>query len=347
MSKILTFDTHIDIPWPEKTAEGLPAWKITDPDDLSSLWQSETKRRFTLPKAQEGGLDAVCLVAYSPQGPLTKEGHEAAWKRVNAMLKTIQEIPLSSSSYKVKLCLSADDVNQAFNEKYFSITPVIENGYVIGENIENIQILSEAYGVRYITLTHNGHNLLADSAIPKGNDKNIMHGGLSELGKEAIKSMNKAGIVVDISHASRDSMMQAVSHSDVPVVASHSSIKALCDHPRNLDDKQLQALAEAGGVVQITAMSPFLKRGGGATLAEFMAHIRYAVDLIGIDHVGLSSDFDGGGGIKGWSDASQTAQVTKALEIAGFDNSEIRALWGGNMLRLLKQAEIYSQTAKK
>lgn len=336
----LTFDTHIDIPWREKTAEGLPVWEKPEAGDLASLWSLETKRRFTIPKAQKGGLTSVCLAAYCPQGPLTKEGHEAAWKRVNAMLEVIHSIPQEGHGDKiVAICTQAGSIIQAVNEKKISITPVIENGYVIGDDPSRIGFLSQTYGVRYMTLTHNGHNLLADSAVVKGGEV-TKHGGLSLLGKEVIKEMNRAGILVDISHGAYETMMQAVSCSDVPVFASHSCVKALCDHPRNLDDRQIETLAEAGGVIQITAMSPFLKKGGGGTLDDLISHILYAVKLVGIEHVGLSSDFDGGGGVEGWSNAGDTGQVTQALKNAGFNESERQALWGGNMLRLLRQAEL-------
>ncbi|MDF7674575.1 dipeptidase [Acetobacteraceae bacterium ESL0709] len=337
----LTFDTHIDIPWPEKTPEGLPVWERTDETERTSLWDANTKRRFTIPKARMGGLTSVCLTAYSPQGPLTDEGHQAAWKRVNAMLQAICSIPQEApEGESVSLCIKADDIIQTVSDGGISITPVIENGYPLGEDPARVAFLAQSYGVRYITLTHNGHNLLADSAVVKGGEI-TKHGGLSSLGREVIGEMNRNGVLVDISHGAVETMMQAVTCSAVPVFASHSCVRALCDHPRNLTDRQLEVLADAGGVVQITAMSPFLKRGGGGTLEDLMAHIRYAVELVGVEHVGISSDFDGGGGIKGWVDASETAHVTQALEKAGFDKSEQQALWGGNMLRLLAQAELY------
>lgn len=334
----LAFDTHIDIPWPERTPEGLPAW---EGGSLEQAWLSAGEeageRCFTLPKAQTGGLNAACLAAYVPQGPLSQEGHEAAWRRVQAMLTVIHNLGKRPGS-SARLAVTAADVRRAAADGKVAVVPVVENGYAVGEDPARLEELARKFSLRYMTLTHNGHNALADAAVaplePAGR-----HGGLSAVGREMIAVMNKTGVLIDVSHAAKTTMMQASELSETPVFASHSCIRTLCDHARNLDDEQLHRLKETGGLVQITAMPPFLRKGGGGDMKDLMAHVRYAVERLGVEHVGLSSDFDGGGGIEGWRDASQTRAVTQALEAEGFDPSEIAALWGGNMLRLLEQAE--------
>lgn len=332
---LLMIDTHIDIPWEEKTAEGLPSWAMQDQADIA---MRETERRFTLPKAEAGGLGAACLAAYTPQGPLDEAGHEAAWRRVQAMLEAMREmVPLYVPGRAV-LCRTAQEVRQTAEDGKVALVPVMENGYPLADDPSRIGYLARYHGVRYMTLTHNGHNLLADSAVVRQGPEEA-HGGLSALGREVIGEMNRHGVLVDVSHASRRTMMQAVECSTVPVFASHSCARALCDHPRNLDDRQLDALKASGGLIQITAMGPFLRRGGGGTLTDFVEHALYVIRRIGVEHVGISSDFDGGGGIEGWQDASETHHLRAALEQTGLDETEIRAVCGGNMLRLMEKAE--------
>ncbi len=193
-------------------------------------------------------------------------------------------------------------------------------------------------------MTHNGHNALADSANPRGDlgDPAAEHGGLSALGRAAIAMLNRLGMLVDVAHVSRAAMFQAAESSRTPVVSTHSCIRALCDHPRNLDDAQLDALRDVGGVVQVTAVSAFLKpnaKPDEVTLADFADHIDHAVRRIGIQHVGISSDFDGGGGFAGWRDAGDSANVTAELVRRGYGPAELALLWGGNFLRILRIAE--------
>jgi membrane dipeptidase len=201
-----------------------------------------------------------------------------------------------------------------------------------------------ALGARYMTLTHNGHNELSDSSVPRKDlgDPPELHGGLSDFGRAAIERMNRLGMMVDISHVSKLATLQAIETSRTPVIATHSSVRALCDHPRNLDDEQLDALAASGGVAQITLVSFFLRAGkkeAEVTVADFADHIDHAVQRMGIGHVGIGSDFDGGGGVVGWRDAGESANVTAELMRRGYDQPAIAALWGGNFLRLLRLAE--------
>jgi len=263
----------------------------------------------------------------------------------------------------------------------------IENGYVIGTDLSLLETYHEL-GARYITLAHNGHNDIADSANRRENlgDVESEHDGISAFGEEVIAEMNRLGIMVDVSHISKAAMLDAVRLSRAPVIASHSSTRALADNPRNMDDEQLRALGDNGGVLQTVALGAFVSDAAGARNSEiravrtdlglaprggvdltdlsesqraeyvrrmtqidqewppvgvamFVDHIDHAVELIGIDHVGISSDFDGGGGVEGWNDASETLNVTLELVRRGYTEEEIAKLWGGNLLRVLREVE--------
>ena len=245
-------------------------------------------------------------------------------------------------------------------------------------------------GARYSTLAQGGHNEMADSSTPRENlgDGDTEHDGVSEFGEAVIAEMNRLGIMVDVSHISKAASLDAMRLSRAPVIASHSSTRALRDHPRNMDDEQLQALKENGGVMQtvafrnyvkedppekiaardsiraafgITGFAAFQCRTGegrdayrqqmdaldetwpGPNVQDFVDHIDYAVGLIGIDHVGISSDFDGGGGVDGWDDASESFNVTLELVRRGYSEEEIAQLWGMNLLRVLREVERVAQ----
>ena len=328
---LLTIDTHVDIPWPDRGdfATGAPA------------------RRVDLPRMRAGGLGAACLVAYVGQDARDAAGHAAASSRALDMLGVIAR---AGECAGVQVCDTAAAVRAAHAAGDIAIIPAVENGYAVGEDLSLIARF-RALGARYMTLTHNGHNQLADSARPMHhlNDPESLHGGLSALGRDAVAEMNRLGMLVDVSHTARTTMMQAVELSRAPVFASHSCVRALCDHPRNLDDGQLDALKACGGVIHITAMDAFLRprdvrERRAVTVADFVDHIDYAVKRIGIAHVGISSDFDGGGGIRGWADASQSGNLTAELHSRGYDNGQIAALWGENFLRILGQAEEVART---
>jgi microsomal dipeptidase-like Zn-dependent dipeptidase len=221
-------------------------------------------------------------------------------------------------------------------------------------------------GARYVSLAHNGHNQFSDSNTGEF-DKTSKHNGISELGKQLIEKMNYFGIMVDISHPSKEAIRQTIAHSKAPIIASHSSARALSDHPRNLDDEQLQWVKESGGVVQTVALGTFINKEKNAAfkkakdsllklnpeavletikksnppvnVSDFVDHIDYIKNKIGIDHVGISSDFDGGGGIEGWKDASETFNVTLELVKRGYTDEEIAKIWSGNLLRVLEETQ--------
>lgn len=322
----LSLDTHIDIPWPHTPTP------FTD-----------SSRHVDFPKMLAGGMNAGCFVAYLPQGPRSKADCDAAAQRCTDMLQTIADTARGDAGFAVRLCPTADAVEAAFAAGQLAVVPAIENGHGIGDDLSRIAQW-RAMGVVYITVTHNGHNLLADSANPRRDlgDSDSLYGGLSPLGREAIAEMNRCGVLVDVSHLSRASMLQAAELSSVPVVATHSCAGALCAHARNLDDVQLDALRDCGGVVQVTAMPPFLRfkgRSETVNVADLADHVDYIVKRIGLAHCGISSDFDGGGAISGWRHAGETGNVTAELVRRGYSAEEIAALWGGNFLRAMRQAQ--------
>ena len=322
---LLTIDTHIDIPWPEGPA-----------------FLDQTKRRVDLAKMRQGHLVAGCFAAYVPQGPRTAEAEDAAFARAVAMLEAIGGM----AGTQARVCGSAHAIEQAHRDGATVIVPCVENGMAIGAEVGRLAAFARL-GARYMTLTHNGHNALADSSNPRADlaDGPALHGGLSPLGRAAIAEMNRLGMVIDIAHVSKDAMLQAAEASRTPVMSTHSCVRALCDNPRNLDDAQLDALRDVGGMVNITAVSGFLKAGAKpdqVTPSDYVDHIDYAVRRIGLAHVGISSDFDGGGGFSGWRDASESAAMTAELVARGYDAEAIAALWGGNFLRILRRAEAAS-----
>ena len=321
-TRLLTIDTHIDIPWPEAAG-----------------FFEDGKRRVDLPKMRRGGMAAGCFAAYVPQGPRTPAAHEAAYTRALDMLEAIRRM----GQLPARLCEAADDIEAAHADGLTAIIPAVENGYACAGEPARLRRFREL-GARYMTLTHNGHNDFADSSNPRPDlgDAAELHGGLSAAGREAIAEMNRLGMVVDIAHVSKKAMLQAAEASRTPVMSTHSCIRALCDNPRNLDDEQLDALRDVGGVVQITAVSHFLRTGKNSqqvTCADYVDHVDYAVRRIGLEHVGISSDFDGGGGFRGWHDAAESANLTDELQRRGYGEPEISALWGGNFLRVLRLAE--------
>jgi membrane dipeptidase len=324
---LLTIDSHIDIPWPPGP----------------SPFQ-DGPRRVDLPKMRRGGIGAGCFAAYIPQGRLDAAGFAQSHDRAIAMLKAIRAMgEPAGTAIPGRIATSVAEIEAARLDGAVAIIPAVENGHAMGEDVGNLD-LYRALGARYMTLTHNGHNALSDSSVPRKDleDAPTLHGGLSALGHEAIARMNRLGMMVDVSHVSKPGMLQAVQASRTPVIATHSCMRALCDHPRNLDDEQLDALGASGGVVQVTLVSFFVKAGkreAEVTLSDFADHIDHAVARIGIDHVGIGSDFDGGGGVVGWRDASESANVTAELMRRGYDQPAIAALWGGNFLRLMRIAE--------
>ena len=392
--RAITIDTHDDIPG----NFGTPG--VMDPGERSE------SRQVDLPKMREGGLDVAFFVVYVGQprganGGLDAEGYAAALDAAMQKFNGIHRLAEEMHPEEIGLATSADDVERLVAEGKLVAAIGVENGYPMGEDLSLIARFKEL-GAGYMGITHNGHNQLGDSQTPgwyetDDDPDRPLHGGLSELGRQAVAEMNRQGIMVDISHAGRQTMLDALEVSQAPVMASHSSARALRDHGRNLDDEQLLALKENGGVIQTVAFANYVKDlgarndaigalreelglGGGrggrggrggepemtaeertareaaqaefdrrmvdidaryptTTVADVVDHVDYMVELIGIDHVAISSDFDGGGGVEGWDDASETFNVTLELVRRGYTEEEIAKIWGGNTLRVWREVE--------
>jgi len=370
--KTIVLDTHVDIPLNYATHE-------VDPGGF-------TQAQVDLPKMRAGGLDAAFFIVYTPQGPLTSEGYAAAYNIAKTRFKAIHRF-ISAYPEEISLAKSARDVKSIARSGRKVALIGVENLFPLGAEIDQASVNTLATkGVRYAGITHFGHNQFGDSSNPneKLGDEAEKYGGLSPLGRELVGLLNNAGIMVDVSHAGKKTMMQAAALSVAPIIASHSGVKAIADSPRNLDDEQLLALKENGGVAQIVALDVYVKpfteaqstfreelrkelrletseqRSAApedvladyeakleaiwaieprATIADFVDHIDHAVKIAGIDHVGIASDFDGGGGIDGWEDASETLNVTRELVKRGYTAKEIEKIWSGNLLRVLSSVE--------
>jgi len=350
-----TLDTHDDINVKNFT------------DSLNYTQNLDTQ--VNLPKMQAGALDVAWFIVYTGQGELTPEGYKKAAENAQAKFDAIHRLVEVYGKNKIALATTSKEVDslRKIGKKVAMIG--VENAFPIGENIEEVARYY-AMGARYMSLAHNGHNQFSDSNTGEF-DNTAKHNGISELGKQIIEKMNYYGIMVDISHPSKEAIRQTIAHSKAPVIASHSSARALSDHPRNLDDAQLQWVKDSGGVVQTVALAAFLNKEKAAThkkakdsllkvdpnadlaalkatyppvnVSDFVDHIDYIKNKIGIDHVGISSDFDGGGGIEGWKDASETFNVTLELVKRGYSEEEIAKIWSGNLLRVLDRVQAVAQ----
>ena len=316
---ILTLDTHCATPmfFPQNVN-----FSARDPRILVDLH-----------KMTEGRQDATIMVAYLPQNSEQWQGIKGE-KRAFAddIFDKIEQIVAQNANY-LALALTPRQLwdNKRAGKK--SIMMGIENGLALDGDIKNIRHFKER-GIVYITLCHNGDNDICDSA--RGSET---HGGVSPFGQEVIREMNRLGIMVDLSHAHERSFYDALEISATPIVCSHSSARALCDHPRNLTDDQMRALAAKGGVCQITLYNGFLKKDGQATILDAMQHLDHAIQVMGIDHVGLGTDFDGDGGILGLSNSSELTNFTRQLLARRYSQEDIQKIWGGNFLRIMQQVQ--------
>jgi membrane dipeptidase len=388
--KVMTVDTHVDI----------NVRNFTD----SVNYTQRLNTQVNLPKMEEGGLDVAWFIVYTGQDSLTESGYEAAEANALGKFEAIHRLCEEIAPDRIGLATTAAEARKIYSSGKKVAMIGVENAFPMGTDLTNIEKYHRL-GARYVSLAHNGHSQFSDSNTGEA-DGIWLHNGLSELGKEAVNEMNRVGIMIDISHPSREAVMQMLALSKAPIIASHSSARALCDHSRNLDDEQLQRLKANGGVVQAVALAgyvdaaksaareaymkgimakvadslgvPWYDRSEFRNLAkaeqdafmaaiprvmaladslaskqadappavnvpDFVNHIDYMVDLIGIDHVGISSDFDGGGGIEGWSDASETFNVTLELVKRGYSEEDIAKLWGGNLLRVLDQVQALAE----
>ena len=395
--RVITLDTHNDI----------------EPENFTAT-KNYTQRLDTqvnLPKMIEGGLDASFFIVYVGQpdpkrepDSLSPAGYDRAYKEAVEKFDAIHRLTEQIAPGKIGLALTADDVRTiaASGRKVALIG--VENAYPIGEDLRRVKEFFDRGG-RYMSLAHNGNNQLSDSNTGE-RDGYSWKNGLSPMGERVLAEMNRLGIMVDVSHPSRGSMLRAVELSKAPIIASHSAVRALADVPRNMDDEMLKALAKNGGVIQIVGLGSYIKvpkpdsparaaaltalrkvfsvpepaprqasgapgstramdeaiaalpaarkaqfdaklaeinrtlpAGPPATVKDFVNHIDYVVKLIGIDHVGISSDFDGGGGLADWKDATETFNITLELVRRGYTEDQIGKIWSGNLLRVMDEVQ--------
>lgn len=387
---VITLDTHIDI----------DVKNFTD----SVNYSQRLDNQVNLPKMKEGGLDVAWFVVYTRQDSLNEQGYKKAFENAMSKFDAIHRLVNEYAPDEIEIALTSDDVRKIHAKKKKVAMIGVENGYSIGTDLANIKKFYDL-GARYMSLAHQGHSQLADSNSGE-NDSIWLHNGLSELGKQTIAEMNKYGIMVDLSHPSKEANIQAIKLSKAPVIASHSSARALCDNSRNLDDEVLELIRENNGVVHAVALSSFvnaekakkyndyrneiakkildsmqvkwldredMKKASqeeieafytaiqkirltvekiigndknvpeNVAVADFVDHIDYLVKRMVIDHVGIGSDFDGGGGIEGWNDASETFNVTLELMRHGYTENEISKLWSENLLRVLDDVQKVAQ----
>lgn len=388
--KVITIDTHDDINVANFTHE--------------RNYTQDLNTQITLPKMEEGGLDVSWLIVYTGQGELSPEGYAGAYENAMSKFQAIHRLVNEIAPDQIELATTSDEVREIVKKGKKVAMIGVENAYPIGTELENVEKFYNL-GARYMSLSHNGHSQLCDSNTGEA-DGEWLHGGLSDLGKEVVQEMNRLGMMIDVSHPSKESMRQMIEISEAPIIASHSSARALCDHSRNLDDEQLEWLKQNGGVVQTVAFSSYVSTekhnaynaavneainrvGAGmdfqvvtrdsvrsmdnetreayynrfrevrkaaaseiekvkenvppVDVSDFVDHIDYLVQKIGLDHVGISSDFDGGGGIEGWNDASESYNVTLELVRRGYTEEQIAKLWGENLLRVMDEVEAVAE----
>ena len=382
--RVMTLDTHVDI--------SPTAFRRDSTNYVTGI----ARNQVDIPKMEAGGLDAAFLIVYVGQARTIDSATMAsAYAQAMEKFAAVHRLTDSLAPTRVGLARTADEARRIHASGRKVIFIGIENGFSVGTDLSRIRQFAELGG-RYMSLAHNGHSQFSDSNTGE-RDGVWMWNGLSPLGRQAIAELNKWGVMIDISHPSKQSMMQTLELTQAPIIASHSGVRALCNHSRNLDDEQLLGMKRNGGVVQLVAFNSYVKcnpvrdaerqaaidalrRQYGvtgtnprevqvsvqalpeerrnaylaaqeditarrypadpmATVADFANHIDYAVKLIGIDHVGISSDFDGGGGVEGWSDATETFNVTLELVRRGYTEAQIGKLWSGNLLRVLTDVQ--------
>ncbi len=379
--RVIAVDTHVDIPANYGT------------DAYDPMKPGARGQQVHLPTQVEGGLDATFLIVFVGQGELGVQGYSKALSDAMIKFSAIHKVTEKMYPDKWELATTANDVRRitAAGKKVALIG--IENGYPMGEEIDLLDVFYD-YGARYFGHTHIGHNQLGDSSMSltrELTEPKPLHGGLSALGKQAVKRCNELGIMNDVSHAGKQTSLDIIANSKAPVIASHSGVNGVFKHPRNLSDEELLAIKKNNGVVQMVAFDTYLRavpKGKTDAMASLWVefgikdfgdmgkltpeqitsyrtksdaielqfpkagikdladHIDYTVKLIGIGHVGIASDFNGGGGILGWSGAGETFNVTLELAKRGYTEQQIEKIWGGNLLRVLADVEKYAAKTK-
>ena len=367
--EIVSIDTHTDTPL-----------NFLDSTFDIGKWNDFEKShtRVDFPRMKAGRLDASFMAVFIGQGPRTEEGNLNAKNRALQIFKALHE-KVALYPDQAEIALHPDDVYKIKKSGKSTVFIGVENGYPIGHDLN---MIDEFYnlGARYITLCHTKSNDICDSSTDK---KGPEYNGLSEFGEQVVKEMNRIGMMVDVSHISDSSFFDVLKLTKAPVIASHSSVRAICDNPRNFSDEMLEALKENGGVIQICILSDYIKtpppypeRDSAfsalrkkyndfdglsekerqkaheewraldlkypkelATVSDVVDHIDYVVNKIGVDYVGIGTDFDGGGGVNGCKDVSEMKNITIELLKRGYTKEEIKKIWGENFLRVFREVE--------
>lgn len=367
--EIVSIDTHTDTPL-----------NFLDPDFDIGKWNSfeETYTRVDFPRMKAGRLDASFMAVFIGQGKRTKEGNENAKNRALEIFNALNS-KVNNYTDQAKIAYNANDVYRIKKSGKSTVYIGVENGYPIGQDIN---MVSELYklGARYITLCHTKNNDICDSSTDK---EGTEHNGLSEFGEKVVSEMNNLGMMIDVSHISDSAYYDVLKLSNAPIIASHSSVRHICNNPRNFSDEMLYALKENGGVIQICILSDYIKETAPnpqrdsalniirkkynhfeglteeeyhqaviewretnkkypkdlATVSDAVDHIDYVVNKIGIDYVGIGTDFDGGGGLKDCKDVSEMKNITIELLKRGYSKEDIKKIWGENFLRVFREVE--------
>ena len=365
--KCHTIDTHCDTPM----LMVKPGFNVRDEHQAPAS-------RVDFPRMKKGGLDAMFFAVFTSQKARTPENYMNTYQQANQMLDSIHST-LKHNPDLATLALKADDLAKIEKTGKRAIYIGMENGFPLAKDLSRVEEFYKK-GVRYITLCHSFHNDICDSSSDK---KPAEHNGVSDFGKQVIAEMNRLGMMVDVSHASDKSFFDVVEYSKAPIIASHSSVRAIAQHNRNMTDEMIKKLAEKGGVIQICLLDEYIKNPDTTTVkfqrmkllhkryresdkmseaekaalskewdeveamdqdklpgvSELCDHIDYVKKLVGVDYVGIGSDFDGGGGLRDCADVSQFPNITRELLRRGYTESEIKKIWGGNLLRVFREVE--------
>jgi microsomal dipeptidase-like Zn-dependent dipeptidase/gamma-glutamyl-gamma-aminobutyrate hydrolase PuuD len=332
---IYSIDSHCDtpmfFPYGIDIGKKNPAFRV-EPHQLGASPEEKPvdyQLKVDIPKMQDGMLDAVFMAAYLKQGNRDAEASQKAVEKTENILRELIR-QVENNKNTVGIAQSTGDLKRLKKEGKKAIFIGIENGYGLGKDLGNVKKFADK-GVKYITLSHNGDNDICDAAV----DSLSEHKGLSDFGREVVREMNRLGIMIDISHTSEKTAFDVLEISKYPVIASHSSAKALCNHPRNLSDSLMHAIADKGGVVQVCLYTHFLTENGEATVKDAVDHIDYIVKTVGIDFVGIGSDFDGGGELSDLKAANEMPQITMELLRRGYSEEDIAKIWGANLMRVM------------
>lgn len=320
MDGMLTIDTHCDLP--EGYAKGYSVGK-------------KTESQCSVQKMEEGHLDAQVLISFLWQGPTDDASSQ---KAVEKNLRQIEEIKEDVGKYPdlCGLARTPEEAEALRNQGRKAFFIGVENGYGIGKDLGNIKKMRDL-GVVYITLCHFRDNSICNTSSRHGSDPSK---GLTEYGRQVVEEMNRQGIMIDLSHPSAGTFWDCIKYSKAPVICSHSGAKAVYGHDRGLDDRQLKALAENGGVIQVYSVPEYLGRSRSSmTIDDMMAHFNHCVEVAGAEHVGIGSDFDGGGGVWGCNGDNDLINLTVKMLEHGYTPTQIRGFWGGNFMRVMKEVQ--------